>query len=291
MAEDKALAKLIAEKFIARPDVMARQSRFGAYSPVRSKFTMDALLSHIAGESSFGHYMVDPATSEVKLFALDIDLEKFSPRKPHTKYLLPFGQDEHADFIDWQECDPRQIWMSRQQGAPRNCIKLQLRTLAGRLVSTIRKLLDIPAIAAYSGSKGIHVYGFTGRVPAAMAREGALIVLKELGYTPASGQDTDWNSQIGNVVFKHGLPSKDEPFKDYNVHDFHQYSVEVFPKQDHVSLQEFGNLMRLPLGVNYKSPRDRAFFIDLRSALVDLKPMDPIEALTTTNPWAFPHEL
>lgn len=283
MAEDKALAKLIAEKFIARPDVMARQSRFGAYSPVRSKFTMDALLGHLAGESSLGHYMINPDGDEVKLFALDIDLEKPDPRQPHVRYRLPFGQDEYTEFTDWQECDPRQIWMSRQQGAPRNCIKLQLRTLANQLVSLIRKELEIPAIAAYSGSKGIHVYGFTGRIPAVMAREGALIVARAAGWKLSRGQN----------FFTHGLPDADAPFKDYHLRDYHQYSLEIYPKQESVAEKDkgLGNLMRLPLGVNYKSPRDRAFFIDLRSALVDLKPMDPIEALTTTNPWAFPHEL
>jgi hypothetical protein len=281
--QDKTLAKLIAQKFIARPDVMARQSKFGTYAPVHSKFNMESLLAHITGQTSLGHYMIDPDGDQVKLFALDIDLEKPNPQRPHMRYLLPARQDEHTQFLDWQESNPRQLWMSREQGAARNCIKLQMRTMAGRLVSAIRKELEIPAIAAYSGSKGIHVYGFTGKVPAAMAREGALIVATAAG----------WNLTRGQNFFTHGLPDADVPFGDYNLHDFHQYSLEIYPKQESVGDKEkkLGNLMRLPLGVNYKSPRDRAFFIDLRSALSELKPMDPIEALTTTNPWAFPHEL
>lgn len=281
MTDNKALAKLIAQKFIARPDVMARQSRFGTYAPVHSSFTMDALLGHLGGNTSLGHYMINPEGDQVKLFALDIDLEQ--PREgKDKKFYLPFEEDEWGSYSDWQECNPRQFWMSRQQGPARNCMKFQMKMIASKFVAKIQRDLEIPALAAYSGSKGVHVYGFTGKMSAEDAREGALIILEETGWELSRGQNF--------FTYKGSLA--DVPFSDYHLHDYHQYSVEVYPKQATVADKEkaLGNLMRLPLGVNYKSPKDTAFFLDLRSAMQDFKPMDPVEALTTTNPWAFPHE-
>lgn len=279
--ENRTLAKLIAQKFIARPDVMARQSRFGTYSPVHSAFTMDSLLAHLTGTDSLGHYLINPAGDEVKLFAIDIDLEQPSARKP-DKYHLPFQADEFGQFSDWRECNPRQLWMSREQGPARDCMKFQMKMIASKLVAAIQRELEIPALAAYSGSKGVHVYGFTGKTSAEFAREGALIVLEATGWRLSRGQN----------FFTYNADLKDTAFGNYYLENYHQYSVEVFPKQVSIAEKEknLGNLMRLPLGVNYKSPKDRAFFLDLRTAMQEFKPMNPIEALTTTNPWAFPHE-
>lgn len=270
MDRDRELAKLLASKFIARPDVKAKQSRFGNYSPERTPFTMPDLVDHIQGKRVLGHYMVN-TDDTVKVFAFDVDLEKMYPEGHHAyrQLCLPTRSDDGV-FDDFQVMCPRTTWMKREQGPARDYMRLQMRTIAHELVRGIEDVLDTKAVAAYSGSKGVHVYGFCGKgTPASMAREGAQMVLEELDWKLFRGQ---------NVYIR-------EP-------DYENFTLEVYPKQDTLEGKEkgLGNLLRLPTGINYKSPKDGAFFIDLRTPLNDMAPMDPIEALTSKNIWAFPHE-
>lgn len=287
MSQEKALAKLFAQKFISRPDVKAKQSRFGTYAPDRTPFSMNDLVAHIKGDKVLGHYMVGEDDT-VKLFAFDIDLEQLHPQtlpngNPNPAYrpmLLPQTVDEYGVYGNFEEANPRQTWMSRKQGPARQMMRFQMHYLAHKMVRAIREELEIPAVAAYSGSKGVHVYGFTGKASATLARQGAAVVLAATG----------WNLFRGNNVYTYSNP---DVFGQSNeVMNFHQYSLEVYPKQDSLEGKEkgLGNLMRLPLGVNYKSPKDRAFFVDLRAPFNELIPMDPIEALTTSDPWAYAHE-
>lgn len=274
----KEIAKLLANQFIARPDVKARQSRFGAYSPDRTPITMADLVAHIQGKKPLGHYMVN-TDDTVKLFAFDVDLEKLYP-EDHPAYrplLLPSVQDPTGlpMFSDWQVACPRTVWASRKQGPARNMMRLQMRTIAHELVRGIEDTLGVKALAAYSGSKGIHVYGFCGKgTPAKLAREGAQMVLEDLGWKLHRGQNV-YVCEGSGMDLGDGMP------------DYHQYTLEVYPKQDSLEGKDLGNLMRLPLGINYKSAKDGAFFIDMRTALTDMAPMDPLEALTTKNIWAY----
>lgn len=278
MDRDKELAKLLASQFIARPDVKARQSRFGTYAPVRSKFTMDDLLAHIQGRQSFGHYMVN-TDDTVKLFAFDVDLEKLLP-EDHPMYrgnlYLPTIKNGPDDYSGWEVACPRTTWMSRKPGPAREFLKSTMHRIAASLVTAIEEILQIKALAAYSGSKGIHVYGMTGKdTPAALAREAAQLVLKEMRWEPIRGQNVYAQQLVGDEIF------------DAVDRNLHQFTLEVFPKQDSLDGKDLGNLMRLPLGVNYKSPKDGAFFLDLRTPYDDFTPMDPLEALTTNNIWAY----
>jgi hypothetical protein len=141
--------------------------------------------------------------------------------------------------------------------------------MAGLLAATIHNELQIPVAAYYSGSKGVHVYGFTGLVDAWEAREGARIVLESMSC---------WEPLRGINFFQH----KDKhPFEGYP-----NISVEIFPKQDTMTDKSgLGNLMRAPMGRNIKNPKDPTFFLDLRSPLNELRPVDPVWALTTSSQW------
>ena len=265
----RTIAKLFAEKFIARPDVMAVQYSNGDYRPTRNHetkeilegFSMKALLDHLAGNRTLGHYMTN-RDNQVKLFALDLDLEQTGKLPMGT-----FGRD----WINWQDCNPREHWASREQGAGRNLIKYQLRMITNKLARVCREELGVDVAVAYSGSKGAHVYGFTGLTTADRARAGAKIVLEAAGWKLIRGQN----------FFAYRGPEKEPE------HNMLNWSIEVYPKQDNIEGKDLGNLMRLPLGVNLRSPKDRPFFVDMRTAMTDLQPMDSVEALTTDNPWRY----
>lgn len=260
------LANLFASRFIARKDVKAIQFSDGSWAPhtatgrfdgARLPWSRTDLLAHLAGEQTYGHYLLD-TDDTCKLFAFDIDLEKDDPNKGIFGY---YEDDEGRQL----PCDPRDSWRDRAHPG-RQYFKTQFRLLAHMLAKGIYENLGIPCAAAYSGGKGVHVYGFTGLMSAADARDGAEIVLDSLGgFTATRGQH----------FFKH--------------EKFYNLSVEVFPKQISLGGKDLGNLMRLPLGRNKKT-NDPTFFIDMTAPLVELKPVDPVHALTVDMPWRKPGE-
>jgi hypothetical protein len=205
----------------------------------------------------------------VKLFALDIDFteEGMLPAMP-----LPWelgtegGVSEDELFKRWQESftpsNPRLAWRDRAHPA-RAYMKACLRTLADRLERQIRLDLQIPTCVAYSGNKGLHVYGFTGKVPAREAREGMHIILEALPLEKARG----------NVIWRWNPTLSAEELLSPDI-----FTIETFPKQDQLSDNGFGNLMRLPLGKNQKSP-DPTFFVDTDKPMSVLQPADPLETL------------
>jgi hypothetical protein len=143
-----------------------------------------------------------------------------------------------------------------------------------------RRDLDLPVACTYTGAKGLHVYAFTGAIPASDAREGIAIILDALA-----------DSTLGSVHLFRGsnfyrFDNQDPVEGQPNV------TIEVFPKQNSLEGKDLGNLMRLPLGRNLKNPKDPTFFVDMTSALADIKPLDPVYALTeaATQPWRRPGE-
>lgn len=258
------LEDLFASKFIARPDVKAVQFRNGAWSPhcevnpetgkhdgARIPWRREDLGAHIDGRHTFGHYLLS-SDSKAKLFAFDIDLEKAG--------ILPgdFFTENEADWFE--EPDLRGAWLNRAHyGRP--FMKYQFKKIAHELCSAIVSELEIPCAAAYSGGKGVHVYGFTGLMDAKEVRWGAQIVLDAISaIKPLRGKN----------FFKH--------------EEYQNLSIEVFPKQDSLDAKDLGNLMRLPLGRNLKSD-DPTFFIDMTSPIAEMRPMDAITALQIENPW------
>ena len=264
------LTDLVAKKFIARRDVKAVQHKGGAWSP-HQKFNPEThkhdgpripwcradLDAHISGEHTFGHYLLN-TDNTCKLFAFDIDLEKSG--------VLPTSSEMIEE--SFEPCDDlRAAWLDRKN-VGRSWMKLQFKEMAHMLMRGIHEELDLQCAAAYSGGKGIHVYGFTGVLPADEVREGAQIVLDSLNC---------FEVVRGQHFFKH---VNEHPWNGYP-----NLSIEVFPKQGSLDGKDLGNLMRLPLGRNLKST-DPTFFIDMRSALGQMIPQDPIEALTLPNPWS-----
>lgn len=283
------LANLFASKFIARPDVKAHQystsSHTGIWAPhtewnpetrkydgPRIPWRREDLNAHISGRSTFGHYLLS-ADSRCKLFAFDVDLEK-SGYLPTLPILTPDGNitDEAAWKASFAHYDGklhnlRDAWLNRAHPG-RDFMKLQFKELAHKLMKAIVEEINLPCAAAYSGSKGIHVYGFTGLVDAAEARMGAQIVLDAVGeFVPLRGEN----------FFTH---RDEDPVEGYR-----NMSIEVFPKQNSLDGKDLGNLMRLPLGRNLKSPSEPTFFIDMCGPLGSLSPVDPVIALTAPNPW------
>lgn len=273
------LAQMIGERFIQRTDVKAIQFSSGAYVPdnfpdLKNPSLHQPLgwlgrhvLAHVEGKRTYGNYMLDQSNL-TKFFAFDIDLEKKG-----TWVEFPHWEDGITDeaFDSGTKihlCNPRELWADRTAVGARSWFKWQMSQLAHMFCSVIRNELKLPCAAAYSGSKGIHVYGFTGPIPAQEAREGALLVLDILAqFEPLRGENF-FRHRMGGVM---GFPS---------------FSVEVFPKQSTIENKDgYGNLMRLPLGRNLKST-DPTFFLDLSAPLAQLKPHpNPVKLLTTGEPY------
>lgn len=274
---------MIAMRFIARRDVKAIQHKDGSWSPHTKTGRSDGeripwgradINAHLDKTSTFGHYLLN-TDSTTKLFAFDIDLEKYNPLKPDEKYYYPegWGQDplgsgEPGDpkpSYEPIEFDPRTDWQNRSHPS-RGWLKYQLKAVAHELLASIDRELELPCAAAYSGGKGVHVYGFTGQVDAGEAVEAASIVLDALGHYRASrGMNfyKDTNTDI--------------------LRGFQNICIEVFPKQTSLNEDGLGNLMRLPLGRNLKSI-DPTFFLDMTAPLGIMAPVNPLHALTG-KPW------
>lgn len=144
-------------------------------------------------------------------------------------------------------------------------LTVAMRTMANRLARHVAEMLEVPVAMAYSGSKGLHVYGFTGEVPASEARDAGLLVLEEAGFHASRGAN----------FFK---SNDDDPYAGER-----NFSVELFPKQTSLDGKDLGNLMRLPLGKNQRG--HEGFFIDNTAPYSVLTPADPIKAMTQGNPW------
>jgi hypothetical protein len=268
------LVNLFAQKLIARTDVKAIQHGDGSYSPERSPWTREDLEAHIAGQRTFGHYVIG-SDDTCKIFCLDIDLRGVR-REGHGTvpdgWLPIMGLGEAEVPADFVPDDPRKAWANRADPR-RSYLKYSMRLAGAMFAERVHHELEIPVAVAYSGSKGIHVYGLLHtRLPAADAREGAMIVMDSMGM---------WQTERGDSVF--GLKDKqpDNPLVNF--------TIEVYPKQSSLQGKDLGNLLRLPLGKNLKSP-DPTFFMDLTSALADMRPVDPEWALTTSDPWKKPNE-
>lgn len=285
------LARLFAARFIARSDVKAIQlDRAGGglgtgdwFPDTRINqerrpnsphlplgFSMDHLLAHIEGRRTYGHYLLG-SDNTCKLFAFDIDLKS----KPVGSWVDAFATtdpDPEKETGIHRDVNPLELWTDRSKSnlAARNWLKYQMKMLAHRLASEIHILPGVDCAVAYSGHKGVHVYGFTGPMPASEVREAAMYVLDNID---------EFEAVRGKAFWEH---KNDDP-----VHGFKNFSVEVFPKQVDLDGKHLGNLMRLPLGVNHKAPKDPTFFLDMTSPLGQFTPHpDPIELLKKGNPFA-----
>jgi hypothetical protein len=209
-----------------------------------------ALNAHIEGTKTYGHYLLD-ADDNCKLVAFDVDLK--------SSGTLFVDDDTTKTFpVD----DLRAYWRDRRN-PERRYLKLAMNMLHQELTFALEQL-EIPYAVAYSGNKGFHVYGFTGKMNAALVREAARLVMEMMG--PA------WS------------PSKGDNFYEYAANEdwalYKNFTIEVFPKQDSLAGKDLGNLMRLPLGKNLKS-KDHPFFMsDNPTDPYQLEPVDALETLS-----------
>lgn len=232
---------------------------------------MQHLQEHLAGTNTYGHYLLDK-DSKCRLFAFDIDLEKTGSyvTLPNWEELDPNISDAEVDKLTviTEGVNPRELWLDRRAADARRWYKYQMKALAYKLVSACSEI-GIGSAAAYSGAKGVHVYGFTGEMPAAEAREGAQMVLDLVD---------EFELYKGRNFYKHKNP---DPF-----HGYQNFSIEVFPKQDSLKSKDLGNLMRLPLGRNQKT-NDPTFFLDMVTPLGMMVPhTDPVKLLESGDPFA-----
>lgn len=241
------LALLIAERFIQQRSFKSWQSADGAWYPERTQLVKADILAHLSGAKTLGHYVVDH-NDTCRIFCFDIDVDK--PRGPAQTW--PEGTiDYRAHFgIEGDEINALLV--------------KNLNAVAAALARRIHSKLGIPVAAAFSGSKGIHVYGFCDKLTtAADARAGALQTIRSFKkFLPTRGEN----------FFQHpGLPG---------------LSIEIYPKQDSVNKGEkMGNLLRLPLGINRKSGK-AGFFLRLDGDGTTFAPLAPQLALDgKTLPW------
>lgn len=179
--------------------------------------------------------------------------------------------------IDLDKGGPRERWQSRDgetKVKDRQTLGRGMLALAFGLAYRANRLFGVPATVAYSGSKGMHVYAFLGSVDANEARTVAAILLGD------GTEDEPWHKVRGDAFWK--TPA------------FPDFTVEVFPKQDEVGAGGLGNLMRLPLGHNYKGdhlpvPFNRPTF--MAEANLQWRVDDPLLALRegstrfASEPW------
>ena len=244
---------------------------------------MGDVVAHVLGEKSFGHYLIDPDTNKCRVFALDIDIvdSKMETLKDHedpekrAKYVPQFfPMNPAGPKHDLVEYNPRMSWYDRAHPA-RFWTKRALNIVAAEIAAIILDDLELPCLVSYSGSKGLHVYamlhedlGGPGPIDAEDAREGAILALEKTNmFIPGKGKN-----------FYRAIDQ--DPVKG-----FPQLEVEVFPKQGQVGQGGFGNLMRLPLGRNFKSEKDIAFFTDFTKYPWDFAPVDPLVAISNCNPF------
>lgn len=270
------LIAAIGSRFISRKDVKAEQGKDGAWHPVRERtatgfdgplvpFALKDFIDHLQGTRTLGHYVVG-ADDTAKFFCLDLDLDK--------EGFYMDDEDPDADPEDLAarvgkavKGDPRAIWAAGEPASAFEYYTIALRCLADGLGLRAAKLIPGMHIAiANSGGKGLHVYGFMPEpTPAGIVREIAEAVLTDVPnqFVKVKG-DNFWKANTSGA--------------------YSNITIEVFPKQTAVSEGGFGNLLRLPLGINRKTG-NRGYFVNCRSGPNKLPEIDALRALTGDLPW------
>lgn len=283
----KELALLMAERFVQRRDIKAVQialpdkviympdremKHLGVHEPLG--FYGRHIVAHLEGAATYGHYLLD-ADDQCRMFCFDIDLKQNDDN--FTGYYVPMIPYDEGSGMTEEQWDaqnqpiafnPREDWLNRAHPS-RAWLKSQMGMLARKLVSSIQKKLGLPCAAAYSGNKGIHVYGFTGPLPAMQVRAAAHYLIESTD---------DWELERGQHIYRYKLQ---DPFLGYP-----NFNLEVYPKQDSLGDKDLGNLIRLPLGKNLKNPADPTFFLDLTTPPGVMVPhKNPVRLLTNGNPY------
>jgi hypothetical protein len=268
----------------------------------RVPWKMGDLRNHVLGRQTFGHYLLS-STNTCKVFCYDLDLEKEikepdgDKRQPRWTIINPVTGDEmertgnpreiwnpthlwawcgrckRGWYMDYEEskcrCEEFEPHEDDQLGDGLQPDTLALTALlqetAFKLAAQVKKVLEIPVAVAYSGNKGVHVYGLVGEESSQDIRAAADIVIESF--------EGDYQSSRGTNFFRSVDPLYDP------------ISIEVFPKQSALDGKDLGNLLRLPLGVNRKARyQDHGYFLKYGPYGV-LTEADATKAITSGNPW------
>lgn len=266
MSDFQGMVRLLGQRFVQRKDVKAFQADDGAWYPTREAMTLSDFEAHFAGTKTMGHYLLD-TDNNCKLFAFDIDLVKHGRECPGR---LPDGSTCKGctvrvlgtDGVEY-DCIPRDSWGIDHPVAASltRDLRAMAEGIAWRIYATFEA--EVPVAICTSGHKGLHVYGFTGTIPAETARLSAISVLQE----------------FGSVM----QPFKGENFWRHNT-EYLTLDIEVFPKQTSLDGKDLGNLMSLPLGINRVTGK-RKHFVTTRSAEDVIAEMDAERALSGDFPW------
>lgn len=272
---------LFAKRFIQRRDVKAVQLALPndvIYTPDRELknigqhgpqgFQVPHVLAHLEGTATYGHYLLDE-NDMTRMFCYDIDLRKSGTYVPLEMW---DGKEPEGQWVARNAAvevpDLRAAWLDRAHPA-RAWLKTQMGELARSLTLAIQRELGIGTVAAYSGNKGIHVYGFADNPM--LAADLRLAAHHILDVTD------DWELERGQHQYRHKL---DDPYLGFG-----NFSLEVFPKQDSLDGKDLGNLLRLPLGRNLKS-QDPTFFLDLTTPAGVMMPhSNPVKLLESGDPY------
>ncbi len=242
-ASGNVLAGLLDRLFVERRDVKAWQSPDGSYHPDYGELTVADLCAHLSGCRTLGHYLLS-REDKCRLLAFDIDLATTGTWDGEP--IAPRG--EFADL----------------NSPYREGLTGQVLIVAEILARMTYRKLGVPVAIAFSGSKGCHVYGFTGSEPAGVVRDAALDVVEACG---------SFRAVRGANFFAH----ENEEMS---------FEVEVFPKQGSLDGKKLGNLLRFPLGQNLKTGNG-GFFVRVGGGRrSEFCRMDPIAALGGTLPWS-----
>jgi len=263
LSDNRDLVRLLGTRFIQRRDVKAIQRPNGDWFPENSKFTMQDFEDHLAGKRTLGHYLLDE-DNLCKLFAFDIDLVKHGQNCTGTgckgcQVTFKGTTEKEVQFCALV----RDCWISPEIDPDlKSTLTMHLRCMAEGLAVAIDRKLGIPVSILNSGGKGLHVYGFTGPIPAEIAREMALGILEYFGcFVPSRG----------NNFFKH-------------IDAYPTLEIEVFPKQGTKEKSGYGNLMSLPLGINQRTGKPK-YFVNCKSGHDSLPEQNPMLALNGHQPW------
>jgi hypothetical protein len=266
------LIGLMGQRLIARKDVKSWQGNdcqlyLDKCEPCRKAdpsphcphrpMTLSDFEAHLAGTHTLGHYVVRPGDNVCKFFAYDLDLVQPGPQEAPMR----FDRDGNPT-----EFNPREAILNPEAPGYRDCV-IGLRVLADGLAYRINRMLGISVALEWSGAKGIHVYGFTGEIPAETAQKMAFQILE--GFSV-------FQQYRGKYFWRHVDPSP-EAFEQL-------VTIEVFPKQDAVENGGYGNLMKLPLGI-HQGTKERSKFLTTNAPLDAVVEMPATRVFEGDLPW------
>lgn len=203
------------------------------------------LIDHVEYRASFGHYVVGHDNT-CRIFAFDIDIIK-------EDYLMPMFEAEPRVVPD-----PRAVWLDGSDRDAQLDMGTQMRMMSMELALRVKEILSVPVTVHFSGCKGVHVTGLIEPgTPAAEAREMSELVLNSLNHFELFKGQNFWHSKEYPALY-----------------------LETFPKQPEIKNEAgYGNLLRLPLGMNIKSGK-KSFFVNLDLPVTKWGKDDPLTVLT-----------